>query len=256
MNSEANEPDADDESYQFLNCTTGIPWLDKVVGAMRPLSQPRIISILGGPGSGKTMLAMQMLVAASGKNRGLMMLGEETLSVAVERLNALRTVQEMRDAQLAQDLIQGRARETAVDSIDILGRRSDEERVSILRTMRAGVVVLDLPPPLNGEADHGVDRAHLAFVRRCQDAVSSRTVLIFTGNTSALEHAADVSLMLSDRREVAGATRVRLSCRKNRFAVTPSTSALLEVAHRVVTHRGVGVGSTVESRSLVQVEIE
>jgi hypothetical protein len=115
--------------------------------------------------------------------------------------------------------------------------------------MRAGVVVLDLPPPLNGDK-------HLGFVRRCQDAVSSRTVLIFTGNTSALEHAADVSLMLSDRREVAGATRVRLSCRKNRFAVTPKTSALLEVSQQVVTHRGCGVGSTIESRSLVQVEIE
>jgi hypothetical protein len=249
MNSEANEPD-DDESYQFLNSTTGIPWLDKVVGAMRPLSQPRIISVLGGPGSGKTMLAMQLLVAASGKNRGLLMLGEETLSVAVERLNALRTVQEMRDAHdRMTDSVARRASRPRVDAIDILGRCSDEERVSILRTMRAGVVVLDLPPPLNGDT-------HLAFVRRCQDAVSSRTVLIFTGNTSSLEHAADVSLMLSDRREVAGATRVRLSCRKNRFAVTPKTSALLEVSHQVVTHRGQGVGSTVESRSLVQVEIE
>lgn len=259
-NSAMNNDAADAAPNRFLTSTTGIPWLDDALGSMPPpvlmdggLARGRTIAIVGKAGTGKTMLAMQLLVATAGNGRqGLMLLGEETLSVAVERMNELRTVQALREAWLAKCL-SGDVHPSAVDYIDILSSHDDPDRVlSILRAIKARVVVLDLTSRLV----HPDDPRNFGFVRKCWEAVDRTTTLIFTGNSAELEHHADVVMALHEREVANGVTGVRLSIKKFRFTPMPPKGFVqLEVRHNVTVHHTPGTMPIVEeSRSLVQAE--
>lgn len=225
-----NNDAADVAPNRFLTSTTGIRWLDDALDSVPPpvsvdggAAMGRTIAIVGKAGMGKTMLAMQLLVATTGKERpGLILLGAETLSVAVERMNELRTVQALRETWLLKCL--------NGDYIDILSSRDDPDRVlSILPAIRARVVVVDTSrfvrpdDPRNG------------FLRRCWEVVDRSTTLIFTGGNSAeLEQYADVVLALHDREVVNGVTSVRLSIKKHRFTPMPPKGFVqLEVRHDV-----------------------
>lgn len=199
-----------------VTSTSNIPWLDTVM--VHHMSRGHTVSIVGGAGTGKTTLAMQLLVAASGpEHRGLMLLGVEPPLVAAERLAAIRAVQQQRVAD---------GRVASVDYIDILSGRDPKRTLSVLRAIKAATVVIDLPCSVDcGES----------FVDRCRSSVDRTTTLIFTGYCSSLwgsSVCADVALRLSERRLVNGATRVRLSYRRDRF-VTLSTQLEL-VGHSLV----------------------
>lgn len=253
-----NNDAADVAPNRFLTSTTGIPWLDDALDSVPPpvsvdggAVMGRTIAIVGKAGMGKTMLAMQLLVAAAGKERPGLMLLEETLSVAVERMNELRTVQALRETWLAKCL-SGDVHPSAVDYIDILSSRDDPDRVlSILPAIKARVVVVDISRLVRPD-DPGN-----GFVRRCWEVVDRSTTLIFTGGSGAeLERYADVVLALHDREVANGVTGVRLSIKKHRFTPTsPKGFVQLEVRCDVVTHHTPGSAPfVVESRSLVQAE--
>lgn len=247
-----NNDAADMAPNRFLTSTTGIRRLDDALDSVPPpvsvddgAAMGRTIAIVGKMGMGKTMLAMQLLVAMAGRSRpGLLLLGAETLSVAVERMNELRTVRALRETWLLKCL-NGDVRPSAVDYIDILSSRDDPDRVlSILPAIKARVVVVD-----TSRFD--------GFLRRCWEVVDRSTTLIFTGGNSAeLEQYADVVLALHDREVVNGVTSVRLSIKKHRFVPTPPKGFVqLEVRHSVTVHHTPGTSPIVEeSRSLVQAE--